>query len=39
MRPIVFAMRRPMTALVWVVVVFYGGLPALEKMRVDIFPP
>ena len=31
-------LRRPVTTLMLVVALFCGGLPALEKMCVDIFP-
>ncbi|MFO0960551.1 MAG: efflux RND transporter permease subunit [Isosphaeraceae bacterium] len=38
MNPIVFAMRRPVTTLMLVVALVSGGLLALNRMRVDIFP-
>ncbi len=38
MNPIVFAMRRPVTTLMLVVALISGGVLALAKMRVDIFP-
>jgi multidrug efflux pump subunit AcrB len=38
MNPIVFAMRRPVTTLILVVALISGGLLALNRMRVDIFP-
>jgi multidrug efflux pump subunit AcrB len=38
MNPIVFAMRRPVTTLMLVVALFSGGVLALNRMRVDIFP-
>src|SRR5262245_65699547 len=38
MKPIVFAMRRPVTTLMLVVALISGGLLALNRMRVDIFP-
>ncbi len=38
MNPIVFAMRRPVTTLMLVVALVSGGILALTKMRVDIFP-
>lgn len=38
MNPIVFAMRRPVTTLMLVVALISGGLLALNRMRVDIFP-
>ena len=39
MNPIVFAMRRPVTTMMLVVALISGGVLALNKMRVDIFPP
>jgi multidrug efflux pump subunit AcrB len=36
--PIVFAMRRPVTTLMLVVALISGGVLALNRMRVDIFP-
>ena len=38
MNPIVFAMRRPVTTLMLVVALISGGLLALNRMRIDIFP-
>jgi multidrug efflux pump subunit AcrB len=38
MNPIVFAMRHPITTLMLVVALISGGVLALNKMRVDIFP-
>lgn len=38
MNPIVFAMRRPVTTLMLVFALVCGGLLALNRMRVDIFP-
>jgi multidrug efflux pump subunit AcrB len=38
MNPIVFAMRRPVTTLMMVVALVSGGVLALNRMRVDIFP-
>ncbi len=38
MNPIVFAMRRPVTTLMLVVALVSGGMLALNRMRVDIFP-
>ena len=38
MNPIVFAMRRPVTTLMLVVALISGGVLALNRMRVDIFP-
>lgn len=38
MNPIVFAMRRPVTTLMLVVALISGGVLALSRMRVDIFP-
>src|SRR3954453_5624341 len=38
MNPIVFAMRRPVTTLMFVVALISGGALAYTRMRVDIFP-
>ncbi|WP_435016287.1 efflux RND transporter permease subunit [Tundrisphaera sp. TA3] len=38
MNPIVFAMRHPITTLMLVVALISGGVLALTRMRVDIFP-
>lgn len=38
MNPIVFAMRHPITTLMLVVALASGGVLALTRMRVDIFP-
>ncbi len=38
MNPIVLVMWRPLTTKMLVVAPGPGGLPALEKMCVDIFP-
>jgi multidrug efflux pump subunit AcrB len=38
LNPIVFAMRHPVTTLMLVVALISGGLLALDRMRVDIFP-
>src|SRR4029450_14099789 len=38
MNPTVFAVRRPVTTLMIVVALVSGGLLALNRMRVDIFP-
>ncbi|MDR3638356.1 MAG: efflux RND transporter permease subunit [Isosphaeraceae bacterium] len=38
MNPTVFAMRRPVTTLMLVVALISGGVLALNRMRVDIFP-
>jgi multidrug efflux pump subunit AcrB len=38
MNPIVFAMRHPITTLMLVVALMSGGVLALNRMRVDIFP-
>jgi multidrug efflux pump subunit AcrB len=38
MNPTVFAMRRPVTTFMLVVALISGGLLALNRMRVDIFP-
>jgi multidrug efflux pump subunit AcrB len=38
MNPIVFAMRHPITTLMLVVALISGGVLALNRMRVDIFP-
>jgi multidrug efflux pump subunit AcrB len=37
--PIVFALRHPITTLMLVVALVGGGALALNRMRVDIFPP
>jgi multidrug efflux pump subunit AcrB len=39
MNPIWFAMKHPITTLMLVVVLVGGGVLALIKMRIDIFPP
>lgn len=39
MNPIIFAMRHPITMMMFVVALIGGGSLALIKMRVDIFPP
>lgn len=39
MNPIWFAMKHPVTTLMLVVALIAGGVLALAKMRVDIFPP
>jgi multidrug efflux pump subunit AcrB len=39
MNPIVFALRHPITTLMLVVALVGGGALALNRMRVDIFPP
>ena len=39
MNPIVFALRHPITMMMIVVALIGGGSLALNKMRVDIFPP
>ena len=39
MNPIVFAMRHPITTMMLVVALVGGGGLALERMRIDIFPP
>ncbi|MFN5331057.1 MAG: efflux RND transporter permease subunit, partial [Planctomycetota bacterium] len=39
MNPIIFAMRHPITMMMFVVALIGGGSLALTKMRVDIFPP
>lgn len=38
MNPIFFAMRHPITTLMFVVGLIAGGVLALDRMRVDIFP-
>src|SRR5438270_183332 len=38
MNPTVFAMRRPITTLMFVVALISGGALAYNRMRVDIFP-
>jgi multidrug efflux pump subunit AcrB len=38
MNPIVFAMKRPVTVMMLVVALISGGLLAVNRMRVDIFP-
>src|SRR5271163_232048 len=37
--PIVFAMRHPITTMMLVVTLIGGGALALNRMRIDIFPP
>jgi multidrug efflux pump subunit AcrB len=37
--PIVFAMRHPITTMMLVVALVGGGALALNRMRIDIFPP
>jgi multidrug efflux pump subunit AcrB len=37
--PVVFAMRRPITTMMLVVALVGGGGLALNRMRIDIFPP
>ena len=39
MNPVFFAMKHPITTLMLVVGLVCGGAMALERMRVDIFPP
>ena len=39
MNPIWFAMKHPITTLMLVVGLIGGGALALNRMRVDIFPP
>ena len=39
MNPIFFAMKHPITTLMLVVGLISGGVLALDRMRVDIFPP
>ena len=39
MNPIVFALRHPITTLMLVVALVGGGAVALNRMRIDIFPP
>src|SRR5207249_7250127 len=39
MNPIVFALRHPITTLMLVVALVGGGGLALNRMRIDIFPP
>jgi multidrug efflux pump subunit AcrB len=39
MNPIEFALRRPVTVMVLLVALLGGGWQALERMKVDIFPP
>ena len=39
MNPIVFALRHPITTLMLVVALVGGGALALNRMRIDIFPP
>src|SRR5262245_40914247 len=39
MNPIFFAMKHPITTLMLVVGLIAGGVLALNRMRVDIFPP
>src|SRR6516165_1754088 len=38
MNPIVFALRRPLTVMVFVVAVVLGSILALTRMSIDIFP-
>jgi multidrug efflux pump subunit AcrB len=38
MNPIVFALRRPMTVIVFVVAVALGSILAVSRMPIDIFP-
>ena len=38
MNPVIFAMRHPITTLMLVVALISGGVLALNRMRVDIFP-
>ncbi len=38
MNPVVFAMRHPITTLMLVVALISGGVLAVNRMRVDIFP-
>jgi multidrug efflux pump subunit AcrB len=38
MNPVIFAMRHPITTLMMVVALISGGILALNRMRVDIFP-
>jgi multidrug efflux pump subunit AcrB len=38
MNPIVFAMRHPITQMMLVLALVFGGVLALTRMRVDIFP-
>src|ERR1700722_15050987 len=38
MNPIVFAMRHPITQMMLVVALVLGGVLALTRMRIDIFP-
>jgi hypothetical protein len=37
--PIVFALRHPITTIMLVVALVSGGALALNRMRIDIFPP
>ena len=39
MNPIVFALRHPITTMMLVVALVGGGVLALTRMRIDIFPP
>ena len=39
MNPIVFALRHPITTMMLVVALVGGGALALNRMRIDIFPP
>ncbi len=39
MNPIVFALRHPITTMMLVVTLIGGGALALNRMRIDIFPP
>ncbi len=38
MNPILFAMRKPITLMMVIVALVGGGVLALSRMRVDIFP-
>ena len=39
MNPVAFAMRHPITTLMLIVSLVGGGALALNRMRIDIFPP
>jgi multidrug efflux pump subunit AcrB len=39
MNPVAFAMRHPITTLMLVVALVGGGALAVDRMRIDIFPP
>ena len=39
MNPIVFALRHPITTMMLVVALVGGGALAVNRMRIDIFPP